>query len=152
MSYLLDANVFMTASRLHYGFDFCPAFWDWLVAANKAKRVFSIERVASELAAGGQASQHMRGEGCRGTFLRMDAEEQRAARRARAEARRAVMTVEVVPLGTPKAPPYADSSADERLAAATQLIEYHQALRGRRSALPRSEWPGETFVISANRG
>jgi len=50
MSYVLDANVFMSASRLHYGFDFCPAFWDWLVAANKAKRVFSIERVANELA------------------------------------------------------------------------------------------------------
>jgi hypothetical protein len=52
MSYVLDANVFMSASRLHYGFDFCPAFWDWLVVANKANRVFSIERVANELAAG----------------------------------------------------------------------------------------------------
>jgi len=51
MSYVLDANVFVSASRLHYAFDFCPAFWDWLVAANKAKRVFSIERVATELAA-----------------------------------------------------------------------------------------------------
>lgn len=55
MTYVLDANVFMSASRLHYGFDFCPAFWDWLVAANKAKRVFSIERVATELAAGDDA-------------------------------------------------------------------------------------------------
>jgi hypothetical protein len=62
------------------------------------------------------------------------------------------MTVEVVPLGTPKPPPYANSSADERLAAATQLIEYHQALRGRGLTPPRSEWPGETFVISAERG
>ena len=26
MAYLLDANVFMSSSRLHSGFDFCPAF------------------------------------------------------------------------------------------------------------------------------
>ena len=30
MSYLLDSNVFMAAKNLHYGLDFCPAFWDWL--------------------------------------------------------------------------------------------------------------------------
>jgi hypothetical protein len=29
VSYLLDANVFIAAKRMHYGFDFCPAFWDW---------------------------------------------------------------------------------------------------------------------------
>ena len=33
MGYLLDANVFIAANNLHYGLDFCPAFWDWLVAA-----------------------------------------------------------------------------------------------------------------------
>jgi hypothetical protein len=33
--------------------DFCPAFWDWLVAQNEAGRVFSIEKVGDELAAGG---------------------------------------------------------------------------------------------------
>ncbi|ANT65111.1 hypothetical protein Ptc2401_01341 [Prosthecochloris sp. CIB 2401] len=27
MTYLLDANVFIQAKNLHYGFDFCPAFW-----------------------------------------------------------------------------------------------------------------------------
>jgi len=26
MSYLLDANIFIQAKNLHYGFDFCPAF------------------------------------------------------------------------------------------------------------------------------
>ena len=26
MAYLLDANVFISAENLHYGFDFCPAF------------------------------------------------------------------------------------------------------------------------------
>ncbi len=27
MAYLLDANVFIQAKNLHYGFDFCPGFW-----------------------------------------------------------------------------------------------------------------------------
>jgi hypothetical protein len=39
MAYLLDANVFIQAKNLHYGMDFCPAFWDWLLDANrKGKR------------------------------------------------------------------------------------------------------------------
>ncbi|HKR10526.1 MAG TPA: DUF4411 family protein [Pyrinomonadaceae bacterium] len=53
MPYLLDANVFIQAKRLHYGMDFCPAFWDWLIARNSAKEVFSIEKVGDELLAGG---------------------------------------------------------------------------------------------------
>jgi len=53
MPYLLDANVFIQAKRLHYGMDFCPAFWDWLIAKNVANEVFSIERVGDELLAGG---------------------------------------------------------------------------------------------------
>jgi hypothetical protein len=52
MAYLLDANVFIQAKNLHYGFDFCPAFWDWIDEQNAAKQVFSIERVGDELAAG----------------------------------------------------------------------------------------------------
>jgi hypothetical protein len=52
MAYLLDANVFIQAKNLHYGLDFCPAFWDWLIAGNAAKRVFSIERVGDEIDAG----------------------------------------------------------------------------------------------------
>lgn len=51
MAYLLDANVFIQAKNLHYGMDFCPAFWDWLVRQNEAGLVFSIEKVADELAA-----------------------------------------------------------------------------------------------------
>jgi hypothetical protein len=62
------------------------------------------------------------------------------------------MTVEVVPLGQPKPPPYANSSPEERLAAAVRLIAFHEALRGPRAALPRAEWPGETFVIGDGRG
>ena len=33
MRYLLDSNVFIQAKNLHYGFDFVPAFWDWLLQA-----------------------------------------------------------------------------------------------------------------------
>ena len=31
MAYLLDSSVFITAKRVHYGFDFCPGFWDVFV-------------------------------------------------------------------------------------------------------------------------
>jgi hypothetical protein len=54
MPYLLDANVFIQAKRLHYGFDFCPGFWDWLIDANSRDIVFSIERVQDELLAGSE--------------------------------------------------------------------------------------------------
>lgn len=51
-TYLLDANVFIQAKNLYYGFDFCPAFWDWLDEANADGTVFSIERVQDEIVAG----------------------------------------------------------------------------------------------------
>ena len=53
MAYLLDANIFIQAKNLHYGFDFCPAFWEWLIQGNGTGVVYSIEKVADELAAGG---------------------------------------------------------------------------------------------------
>lgn len=52
MAYLLDANVFIEATRRHYGFDFCPAFWDWLDTQHAAGTVFSIEKVGDELLSG----------------------------------------------------------------------------------------------------
>lgn len=52
MSYLLDANVFMSANNLHYGLDFCPAFWDWLVHKGNTGSVCSIDKVADEIEAG----------------------------------------------------------------------------------------------------
>jgi len=51
MPYLLDTNVFIQAKRLHYGLDFCPAFWEWLIEQNMAGRVFSIEKVGDEVQA-----------------------------------------------------------------------------------------------------
>jgi hypothetical protein len=53
ITYLLDANIFIQAKNLHYGMDFCPAFWDWLVQQNQMGKVFSIEKVGDELEAGG---------------------------------------------------------------------------------------------------
>ena len=50
--YLLDSNVFIQAKNLHYGFDFCPAFWSWLETSNATGKVASIEKVADELYAG----------------------------------------------------------------------------------------------------
>ena len=47
--YILDANVFIQAKNLHYGFDFCPAFWEWLDFANGIDLVGSVEKVADEL-------------------------------------------------------------------------------------------------------
>ena len=52
MAYLLDADAFIRAKRLHYGFDFCPAFWDWLIAAHTEGNVFSVVKVGDELRAG----------------------------------------------------------------------------------------------------
>jgi Domain of unknown function (DUF4411) len=52
MLYLLDTNVFIQAKNMHYGLDFCPAFWDWLVQQNGSGRVHSIEKVGDELLAG----------------------------------------------------------------------------------------------------
>jgi hypothetical protein len=54
-TYLLDANVFIQAKNLHYGFDFCPAFWEWLIVQNAAGLVGSIEKVSDELVGGGDA-------------------------------------------------------------------------------------------------
>lgn len=52
MVYLLDANIFIQAKNLHYGFDFCPAFWDWIIEQNGKGRVGSIEKIGDELEAG----------------------------------------------------------------------------------------------------
>ncbi|MGI8707334.1 MAG: DUF4411 family protein [Actinomycetota bacterium] len=53
MVYLLDTNIFIEAKNRYYAFDFCPAFWDWIDAANESEKVFSIEKVADELIGGG---------------------------------------------------------------------------------------------------
>jgi len=74
MTYLLDANVFIQAKNLHYGLDFCPAFWDWLVENNAAGRVFSIDKVADEIDAGADELTEWSRRNGRSLFRKTDAQ------------------------------------------------------------------------------
>ena len=64
--------MFISASRLHYGLDFCPGFWDWLIEANRHCRVFSIERLANEVQAGEDALAEWTSHGGPEFFLKPD--------------------------------------------------------------------------------
>lgn len=72
MAYLLDADVFIRAKNLHYGFDFCPAFRDWLVDTNKQGNLFSVEKVGDELHGIGDELSEWADTKARGFFLRPD--------------------------------------------------------------------------------
>lgn len=48
--YLIDSNVFIQAKNLHYGIDFCPAFWDWLLEQKRTERVADYWLVSHALA------------------------------------------------------------------------------------------------------
>lgn len=52
MAYLLDANVFIQGRKLHYGFDICPGFLEWIERGSALGNVRSIEQVGLELRAG----------------------------------------------------------------------------------------------------
>ena len=49
LKYLLDANIFIQANNQHYGFDFCPAFWEWLVIQSDSGIVGSLSSIKKEL-------------------------------------------------------------------------------------------------------
>jgi hypothetical protein len=49
MAYLLDSNIFIEAKDRYYGFDFAPAFWDWIDQEHSKQNVFSIAAVKDEL-------------------------------------------------------------------------------------------------------
>ena len=72
MAYLLDTNSFISAKDQHYGFDFCPGFWDWLVWGNKEQKVFSIQKVKDELDAGNDELKEWASQLDRGFFLQLD--------------------------------------------------------------------------------
>ena len=72
MAYLLDANIFIQAKNLHYGFDFCPAFWDWLIEQNAEQKLFSIEQVGNELTAGDDELSEWAHEHGSGFFRKLD--------------------------------------------------------------------------------
>ena len=73
MAYLLDADVFIRAKNLHYGLDFCPAFWEWLVASNAAGAVCSVEKVGDEVQAVADELSEWAAARGPGFFLRPDA-------------------------------------------------------------------------------
>jgi hypothetical protein len=52
MIYLLDANAFMEASRLYYGFDVAPGFWNWLGGPGLNGNVASVKSVKDEITSG----------------------------------------------------------------------------------------------------
>lgn len=49
MAYLLDSDVFITASRGPYSFELCPGFWTWIEQAFESGVVESISDVEDEL-------------------------------------------------------------------------------------------------------
>lgn len=51
MAYLLDADVLIRASNFHYGFDFCPAFWSWVLEQHRVGKLFSVGEVGREVRA-----------------------------------------------------------------------------------------------------
>lgn len=52
MPFLLDANAFIESKNRHYAFDFCPAYWDWVLQQNEAGEVFSVWAIREELLRG----------------------------------------------------------------------------------------------------
>lgn len=50
--YIVDSDVFITAKNLYYAFEICPGFWDSLIHYHGRGRVYSIDRVKTELLAG----------------------------------------------------------------------------------------------------
>ena len=51
-TYLVDSDVFITAKNLYYAFGLCPGFWKSVLHHHRRGRIFSVDRVRSELLAG----------------------------------------------------------------------------------------------------
>ena len=49
---ILDSSAFIEPKDAFYRFSFCPAYWDWILDANRKGAVFSVEKVRDELLAG----------------------------------------------------------------------------------------------------
>ena len=52
LTYVVDSDVFITAKNRYYSFDICPGFWKSMVHHHLEGRVFSVDRVRSELLEG----------------------------------------------------------------------------------------------------
>lgn len=55
LHYLLDANIFIEATRRYYAFDLAPGFWNALVWQESQGRIASIDKVKLELERGADA-------------------------------------------------------------------------------------------------
>ena len=76
--YLVDSDILITAKNLYYAFDICPGFWKCLLQHHREGRIFSVDRVRSELLAGHKTEdlyQWVWGEVPRGFFLPVDDDE-----------------------------------------------------------------------------
>jgi hypothetical protein len=49
VAYCLDANTFIEAKNRYYGFEFCPAFWDWLDREAENGKLICIDVIYNEL-------------------------------------------------------------------------------------------------------
>ena len=52
VKYILDANIFIEATRRYYAFDLCPGFWNCLRHHNIMGNLESIDRVGDEFSEG----------------------------------------------------------------------------------------------------
>ncbi len=50
--YLIDTDVLVVSSRIHYDPGFCKAFWDWIDVGFDSGMFFSIDKVKDELSSG----------------------------------------------------------------------------------------------------
>lgn len=50
--FILDANVFITASRRYYAFDLVPPFWSALIEHANVGHIVSVDRVRDEISRG----------------------------------------------------------------------------------------------------
>ena len=59
-TYLVDSDVFITAKNLYYAFGLCPGFWKSVLHHHRRGRIFSVDRVRSELLAGAETEDLVR--------------------------------------------------------------------------------------------
>lgn len=72
--YVLDANVFIEASRRYYAFDIVPVFWNTLIRFSADRRISSIDRVQHELGRGNDTLANWSEQEFNNAFLSTDEE------------------------------------------------------------------------------
>jgi Domain of unknown function (DUF4411) len=72
--FVLDANVFIEASKRYYPFDICPGFWEAVILQHEKKHVFSIDRVKKELEEGEDRLKQWANETAPKTFFKKTAD------------------------------------------------------------------------------